>query len=359
MTWRQQRIVVLKEGRVGLETIKLAGLAPGEVLLAMDALGVCSSDVHIWCGRKHGAPGVLGHEGAGTVIAAGPGVDWVQGERAVVNPLLNCGKCESCRCGDGHICPTREIIGYNGRGLYGDCIVVPANALLHFPDGLASRHGQLVEPFACVIHAQSKLPKPPAATMVILGTGPMGVMHAVQAKVRGVKRVWIVDSDPGKLALARRRGIPADQFIEATVVEDRVRKLSEGRGADVVVIANSTRAGHEVASRLCADQGVILAFASIIDRPGEIDVNGSSINMDELHRRESSLQVEGRRGTQLIVGAIGFRPSAFRDAAALLATEVDGERFITRETTLDHLPQLIPHAWSRELKILVHPAQNC
>jgi L-iditol 2-dehydrogenase len=347
---------MLADGIVRIIERELPDPGPGEVILRMDALGVCSSDVHIWCGRKPASPGVLGHEGAGTVVAVGPAVGWREADEVVVNPLLNCGSCIHCRSGDGHICQDRQIVGYNGRGIFGDRVLLPARALFRPPERLPARHRVLVEPFACVVHAQSRLPGALARTMVVLGAGPMGVMHVTLAKLHGVEQVWLVDASPGKLALAQRRGIPADAWVAASDAEARIAQLSAGRGADVAVIANSMRSGHELACRLCADEGAVLAFASILDAPGPIDVKGAAIDTDDLHRREACVRIEGPGGAAWIAGAIGFRPADFGHAASLLADMVDAERFITREITLDQVPELLPDAWTQELKILVHPA---
>jgi L-iditol 2-dehydrogenase len=336
---------------VTVDTRSLPAPGPGEVILKLESIGLCSSDFHIWRGAKPGKAGILGHEGAGEVVAAGPDAGgWRPGDFAVVNPLLNCGTCPDCLAGRGHICDRREIIGYNGAGLIADFQLVAARSLMKAPPGLSRRHGCLVEPLACVVHAQRRLSHVPA-TLLVLGAGPMGVMHAAYAKHAGVGRVWLADPREDKLALARKRGVPADAFMPLADTRQQVQQLTDDRGAAAVVTANSSRLGHELAFELTADAGELLAFASIIDRPGPI----AGCDADGIHRREDRVPVTTDRGTITIVGAIGFDADSFTAAADLLATALDGEQFVTARAGLADVPGLVAGGWDDQLKIALHP----
>jgi threonine dehydrogenase-like Zn-dependent dehydrogenase len=356
MTKRSQQVVFYQDGEVSLVRRPLSDPAAGEVILRMDTLGLCSSDFHIWGGRKRAAPGVLGHEGAGTVVAVGPGVEgWAAGDFAVVNPLLACSECGPCLAGQGHICGQRQIIGYNGRGLIGDYILLEARSLFRPPSALSRKYACLVEPLSCVIHAQRRLRLPAEETMLILGAGPMGVMHAAYARHRGVRRLWLADLSPEKLTLARSAGCVADEFLDAREAPERVQGLSRGRGADVTVLANSTREGHELAFKLTAHGGQVLAFASIYDHPGPLWTGSQFVDSDGVHAREESVEVETPRGTATLVGAIGFDADSFGASAVVLSHSMDPESFVTSEVSLDDIPALAAGRWQEQIKIIVYP----
>ena len=173
----EQHAVVWSGDSVTVSTRRLPMPGAGQVVLRLESIGLCSRDFHIWRGSKPGKAGILGHEGAGEIIAVGPDTaGWTPGDFAIVNPLLNCGTCGECLAGRGHICDRREIIGYNGAGLIADLQLVEARSLMRPPAGLSRRHGCLVEPLACVVHAQRRLARVPK-NLLVLGGGPMGVMH--------------------------------------------------------------------------------------------------------------------------------------------------------------------------------------
>jgi L-iditol 2-dehydrogenase len=351
----QQHAVVWTGNSVTVTTRPLASPGCGEVILKLESIGLCSSDFHIWRGAKSGQAGVLGHEGAGVVLVVGPDtVGWNAGDYAIVNPLISCGSCDFCLSGRGHICQRREIIGYNGAGLLADVQIVPARSLMRPPPGLARHHGCLVEPLACVIHAQRRLTRVPDS-LLILGCGPMGVMHAAYARHRGVRRVWIVDPRVDKLALAQAKKIPADEFIPLDRIRERVRELTDGRGAQAVVTANSVREGHELALEHTANGGELLAFASVLDHPGPIGSPGGLCDADAIHRREERRAVATHAGTITVVGAIGFDADSFAESAFLLAGPIDGGRFVTGRAALTDIPGLIANGWDDHLKISIHP----
>jgi threonine dehydrogenase-like Zn-dependent dehydrogenase len=348
---RSRRALLFRPGQLGLVELDWPTPGPNQVLLRPDVLGLCSSDVHIWLGRKAGQPGIPGHEGAGTVVEVGTNVDgWRVGDIAVVNPLLNCGTCGQCRSGTGHVCPQREIVGYNGRGLMATAVVLEARSLVRPPAGMPRYLGAMVEPLACVVHAQDRLGLPAAPSMAVVGAGPMGALHVMCARQRGVQRLCLVDTIEEKLALARARGVPADEFL--TPADSR-----RWVGVDVAVTACSSRAGHQLAVDLCRNGGVLLAFASILDDPGGLSVRGRPTDTDEIHRRESRTLVQGPHGRLTVVGAIGFDESSFVRAAHLLTEPVGWDRFITARVGLSDIPRLLPDAWRRNLKVSVDPSR--
>lgn len=357
---QSQDALVWFGGELRLVTRELRPPSPSEVILKLTSIGLCSSDVHIWAGRKSGAYGVLGHEGSGEIVAVGTDVtDWRPGDHVIVNPLLNCGACPDCQQGRGHICPDRQIIGYNGGGLMASFQTVNSRSLISRPPTLPLSHGFLTEPLACVVHAQDSLERTSAkSTTLILGCGPMGALHAAYAKYRGAKKVLVTDPSEYKLALARSRGIAADVWSSLHAIRSELMEMTGGRGADVCIIATSTRSGHELSFELAADGGQVLAFASIMDHPGPIQLPDGPFDSDNVHRREDRVSVKTCSGNVTVVGAIGFDSDSFLKSAILLSGPIAGEQFITRQATLADVPELIKNKWQDHLKILVVPGHG-
>lgn len=350
-THRSRQVVHDGAGNVTLETVWLPPVGPDEVVVRMETIGLCSSDIYIWDGTKRSEPGVIGHEGAGTVLSVGSEVgDWSPGDFAVITPLLACGACEACRTGSPHTCPDRTIVGSDGRGLTADVVLLDARALWRPPPGFAPDKGALVEPLACVMHAQDKLGAAPESTIVIVGAGPMGGLHALHARRRGVERIILVDRDPHKLDLAR--ALPVDELV----LTGSAHAARLGSAGDVVVIANSTRSGHELAFRLCRDGGRVIAYASIYDEPGPVEVRGQSVDVGHIHKHELVVEVATGTGTVTIIGAIGFHPSVFARSAGQLATLPGIDQLVTTTVGLSDLPAFVRADWKRELKVLIDPA---
>jgi len=355
----QQNAVVWTGSGLHVASRDLPTPRGSEVILRLDAVGLCSSDFHIWCGRKSARSGVLGHEGAGTVMSVGERVTrWSPGDFAIVNPLLNCGRCEACRRSLGHICPDREIVGYNGIGLTATAQLLDERCLVSPPPGFPRQHGSLVEPLACVIHGQRRLDlAAPEENMLILGSGPMGVMHATVARARGVRRVWVCDRDQSKLDLARSKGVWADEWIPLPHLADAIADLTDGQGAAVTVIANSMRDGHQPAVEVTRAGGHVLAFASIMDAPGPLALPHGVVDSDDIHRREDRVEVATERGPVTIVGCIGFDAASFAEAVGLVP-QIDGSTFITAVRRLEDVPSLVQGEWTKHLKIVIYPGNG-
>ncbi len=184
---------------------------PKEILIRLQASGVCHSDVHVWmgdsCADPPPDPFILGHEGVGVVAALGPGVtDWTVGERAGAAWLHDtCGTCEVCVSGQESFCANQRAHGYHVPGTFAEFVLAKADFAVRLPAGAAwdlaplmcaglTAHGALDR--AQVQHGQ---------TCAIFGCGGLG-LYAVQLAARRGARVVAVDSDPAKLALAVQMG---------------------------------------------------------------------------------------------------------------------------------------------------------
>lgn len=284
---------------------------PGEVKIRVRNCSTCGTDVKIFrFGHHHiRPPRVMGHEIAGEVVAAGDGVtDWRPGDRVQVIAAIPCGRCEECRRGHLTVCPNQESMGYHYDGGFAEFMIVPAKVLavdgLHrIPDGLDFGAASVAEPLACVLNGQQLARVGDGDDVVVIGAGPIGCLHVRLARSRGAARVFLADLNADRLAMSAERVRP-DAAIHGTDLVDEVVKLTDGRGADVVVTAAASGAAQEQALRMAARQGRISFFGGL---PKDDPVIACDSNL--VHYRELT-----------IVGANGSSPHHNARALDLIAS---------------------------------------
>jgi propanol-preferring alcohol dehydrogenase len=214
-----------------LATLPVPAPGDGEVLVRLEASGICHSDVHVWKGEMRPAhapdPFILGHEGVGRVAALGPGVTgWAVGERIGV-PWLHdtCGTCAECRAGAESFCQNQRAHGFDVPGTFADHVVVKADFAVRLPEGPAPALAPLLCAGLTAYGALERANLKAGETCAIIGCGGLG-LYAVQLAARRGARVLAVDTDPGKLDLARQMGaasvvtpdhLPASAQAEVTV----------------------------------------------------------------------------------------------------------------------------------------------
>jgi L-iditol 2-dehydrogenase len=222
---------------------------PGDILVRPLVSGVCGTDVHVLHGEGLGelpVPLTMGHEVCGEIVALGPGADGAGpyprtsaalriGERVVVEPVLPCGTCYFCRRGQPNVCPRMSHLGVWRDGNYADFVSVPAWRATRLPAAVDDVSGLLVEVSACglncVDHAQLK----PGETALVIGGGPMGHMAAQCLLAAGAGLVMLSEPSPERRALAKHAGVHVRLAPDVEDVVERVRELTGGLGADVVV----------------------------------------------------------------------------------------------------------------------------
>src|SRR5215207_7473278 len=183
---------------------------PGELILRPEAVGICGSEVEGYLGHmgNRTPPLVMGHEFAGTVVAAGEGASEFEGARVAVNPLSGCGECRLCRAGDTNLCRDRVLIGVHVPGAFADFVTVPAADARVLPDGVSARVGALMEPLANGVHAV-RLAPPGVESAVVLGAGTIGLMTVQAALLEGILHVAVIEPQDERRARAAELGAHA------------------------------------------------------------------------------------------------------------------------------------------------------
>lgn len=184
--------------------------APGEVVLRIDAVGICGSDMHAYHGRDpRRKPGlVLGHEFAGTVAASADPA-WPVGVRVTGNPLITCGTCDYCRQGRDNLCSNRTMVGMTRPGAFAERMGIPGRCLIRLPDTLDAVAAALTEPAATSLHALNlsmrALVRPlPECRVLVIGGGAIGMLAALLLRRYGVERLTVGEVQPARRASVQR-----------------------------------------------------------------------------------------------------------------------------------------------------------
>lgn len=304
-------------GDVRIEEAPVPEPGAGELLLRVKACSACGTDVKIFkFGHHHiRPPRVMGHEIAGEVAGTG--------ERVQVIAAIPCGRCEECLRGRMTVCPNQESMGYHYDGGFAEYLVVPekvlaVNGVNRIPDSLSFAEASVAEPLACVLNGQTLARVGEGDDVVVMGSGPIGCLHVRLARARGAARVFLVDINPERLAHAAALVEP-DATVSTDVVET-IGKLTDGRGADVVITAAASGRAQEQAVAMAARQGRISFFGGL---PKDDPLIALDANL--VHYRELT-----------IVGASGSSPAHNAEALRLIASgAVPVADLITHRLPLD------------------------
>ncbi len=236
MTDMMRALIFEGPNRMVLREVPRPHPGPGEVLVRVRASAICGTDVRIFTGRKtreirHGHP--IGHECAGTVAAVGSGVSgYAPGQPVAVCVVVSCGQCEYCRADHENLCDTRYTLGYATDGSFAEYMLIPALAvsrgnLFHLPATIPMEIAPLLEPMACCLNGQHEMglgqgradTDGRAESLVIFGAGPIGLVHLMLARAKGVGPITVVEPVAHRRELAKRFGadeiFSPDQFDAA------------------------------------------------------------------------------------------------------------------------------------------------
>ena len=205
------RAAVIEEpGKVSVTTVPDPAPGPGDVVVEVDACGICGTDLHILEGDFGARPIVPGHEFAGRVVAAGAEVTGLQpGTAVAVDPSLFCGNCHYCAINRGNLCERWGAIGVTRDGACAEYAVAPAANCYVLPEGVTPSDGALIEPLSCAVRGFDVLPRRLGEHYLIYGAGTMGLLMLQLARRAGAATVSVVDLNTDRLAVAKELGAHA------------------------------------------------------------------------------------------------------------------------------------------------------
>ena len=337
--------ILEKPGRLAIREIRTPDCPARGVRVKVTACGICSSDAKMVT-RGHRAlnyPRIPGHEIAG-VIEQSRTTSFKEGNRIQIAPGLRCGRCSYCLKGMDNLCPNREILGFTRNGGFAQYIALPiehgiVGSLNIIPDTVSDNHATLAEPLACCINAQNKINITENDTVLIIGAGPLGLLHAFLAKYKGAEHVLISEPKP----LRRKNALKtwADTVIDpgSDNIMEKVMTVTRNNGVDALIFACSQVGLDEPFMKLLAPAGRVSIFSGMASHFSQ-----SSIDFNQIHYNEF-----------FISGTYGCTADQNRNAMALISSEPGlAKKLITHCVGLDSIHQGIEHTASQKgLKTVV------
>jgi threonine dehydrogenase-like Zn-dependent dehydrogenase len=266
------KALVLKEYKqFAYEEVPVPMPGPEEVLVSVQACGICGSDVHGMDGStgRRRPPIIMGHEAAGTIAKVGSGVTaWAAGDRVTFDSTIYCGRCEFCRRGLINLCDRRRVLGvscedYRQNGAFAEFVAVPQHILHRLPEGLTFEQAALVEPFAIALHAVRRSPPALNDTVVVVGAGMIGLALVQALRQSGCGRLVVVDIAPERLALAAKVG--ATHCVNSATGDAgrAIQDLTNGLGADLAFEAVGVSATVDLALRCVRKGGAVTLIGNV------------------------------------------------------------------------------------------------
>jgi 2-desacetyl-2-hydroxyethyl bacteriochlorophyllide A dehydrogenase len=281
---------------------------PGEVVVAVEAAGICGSDVHIydWSGGYEfitpAMPVTLGHELAGRVAAVGPGVDGLRvGAPVVVVPSVTCGVCPACTSGNDDACLDRRGIGMTRDGGFAAAVLAPARNCLALPEGFDPAIAALTEPMVIGARAVAVGGVGPGDRVLVMGPGSIGQTIALMARAAGAAEVVVVGADDAlRLGVLRALGFDRLHDLQDGPLE---RVAGDGSGAKFDIVFEATGVPQVVQQGLglLRREGV-LVVAGIHPRPATIDLNGLVREQQQLRGSQRGKRRDWLRAFDFVVG---------------------------------------------------------
>ena len=299
-------------------------------LVKLSGSMICGSDIKIY---KNGHPAVhpphiIGHESCGRIVELGDiAGDYHVGDRVTIQTSIPCGKCKNCHRGYFSICENLLGISQNYPGVFAEYVAIPEQAmnmgnLIKAPDCLTDEEVCLSEPLGCVINGQDQLDIRPGEEVLIIGAGPIGILHAELARASGAGRVILAEKSANRLEMAKR--FSYSDYVDTGnfgLVEE-VLRLTHGRGVDVAIVTAPAREPMEQAAETLDFRGRLSLFSSLGKGNSAITIDSRPIHYKELK----------------VIGSYSSGVIHMKRALNILSTGmIHSKEIITHRLPLDHI----------------------
>ncbi len=318
----------------------------GEVLVRVKAATTCGTDVKIlqrgYVERIIKLPTAFGHEWAGEVAETGPNMDWPsKGMRVRAGNSAPCLHCTMCQKGEYNLCENMIWLW----GAYAEQIKVPARMVLvnmqEIPHGVSFEEAALTEPLACVLHGIEEAELHLGDTVIIVGAGPIGLLHLLVARKMGAGKTVMIDLVDERLDVAGKLGVDVTINAGREDIVKEVRSLTENHGGDIVIEAIGSPPTWEQALKLVRKGGTVLEFGGC---PPGTEIR---VDTEQMHYGETAVK-----------GAFHTTPLHFRKALNLIASKtIDVKPLITSRMSLERIGEAfdILSTSKNEIKIAITP----
>jgi 2-desacetyl-2-hydroxyethyl bacteriochlorophyllide A dehydrogenase len=293
---------------------------PGEVLLRIQRIGVCGSDIHVYHGKHPltSYPVVQGHEFSAVIEATGPGVaGLLPGAKVTSIPQIVCGECAPCRRGDYHICDHLKVQGFQAPGCAQELWVTSADRLVPLPETFTFEQGALVEPAAVAVHAVGRAGRLGGQRVAVLGAGPIGNLVGQTARSAGAQ-VLITDLSDYRLDIARQCGLAATSNANAETLPQASERIFGKDGFDVAFECVGVEATITAAIDSIQKGGILIIVGVFGEKP--------RLNLALVQDRELNLR-----------GTLMYQRRDYQRAIELIASGgIITEPLVTKHFSLDN-----------------------
>jgi len=277
---------------IRVEDVPDPSIGDREMVIKVESASICGTDLRIYHGKHRmfpeGTQRIPGHEVVGRITKIGDNVvGYAIGQKVFIAPNMGCGHCQQCINGNNNLCKNYHAVGVTMDGGFAEYMLIPEQAILQgniipINEAVDSAVAALLEPFACVLRGQNALHIEPGEIVLIIGAGPIGVMHTKLAKVRGAGMVIV--SEPISFRAEQVKMAGADYCInpmEQDIAEE-LMKLTQNHGADVIIVAAPVHAAQESTLELAAIGGRINFFGGLPKDKPTITFNSNLVHYKEL-----------------------------------------------------------------------------
>jgi L-iditol 2-dehydrogenase len=322
------------KGDIRIDEIDIPLINEDEILIKVKAAFICGTDVRFFNNGKPGIdtenPRVLGHEFSGIIDKVGSSVSgYIPGMRVAVAPNYGCGVCDSCTSGNTQFCEQAEALGVSVDGGFAEYVRIPSLAVLQgnitpIKDNTDFEEAALAEPFSCVYNAYERIGIKPGDRVLIIGSGPIGIMHAKLAVLAGASSVFINDLSNERLELAKKL-IPAVIPVRDNLKRELEEK-TDGKMMDVVITAASVGVIQEMAFSLAGLNARIMFFGGLPKGKSIV-----SLDTNEIHYKQLT-----------ITGTTMQNLRQYRDCLRLIEKgTLSMKDLVTSTSSLDEIPEVI------------------
>lgn len=337
--------VLVQPGKIELREVARPTAGPGEIVVRVRTALTCGTDIKAFV-RGHPKwpmPTPFGHEFSGEIAEVGAGTpSWREGDAVMAAPTAPCGHCYTCVRQQENLCDS--VMETMVLGAYADFIKLPARIVgvnvYRKPESISFATAALMEPLACVLHGLEFVEVRPDDTAVIIGAGPIGLLHLVALRQAGIGRVLVIVRNELRAAQATRAGADEVVVTNVTTARDEILARTNGRGADIVVECTGQVDVWEAAPGLARIGGQVVLFGGC--RPG------TAVRLDTQRLHYDQLR---------LISPFHFTPRAVRRAYDLLASgAVEAEALISGTFPLTQLRQALTlHQQGRGVKFAIEP----
>ncbi len=339
---------------VRLETVPVPQVGPGEILIRVHTCGICGTDLKKIATGSHSAPRIFGHETTGGVAQVGEGVTQFRlGDRVMVFHHIPCGDCYYCRHKVFAQCPTYKKVGATAGfeasgGGFSEYVrvmnwIVARNGVVRIPDGISFEQASFIEPVNTCMKGIDTLRLTAGETVLVMGQGPIGIMLAVLARRRGA-RVITSDLLPQRHTISWTFGLNENIDASQSDTVQVVKELTEGRGADAVILAVAGTALIRPAMDAARPGGRVLLFAQT--QHGEAAIDPAAVCVDE----------------KSLLGSYSASVDLQEESARfVLDREMDLERLVSHRFPLSEAVEalhLAAHPKPDSMKIVIQPGSQ-